>query len=122
VPIRAELLHFYRGPRWAMARARILARAGGHLDLLGNYLGGARCEECGRLDGDTYFNYLTAREVTIQIGIAHRNHTAGDDRDDNLAAWCRKCHLLYDADEHTFTRMEHKDAKRPLLREMSASV
>lgn len=35
MPIRAELRHFYRGPKWRAVRARILARAGNC------------CEECG---------------------------------------------------------------------------
>jgi len=30
-----------------MTRARILARAGGRFTLLGKYLGGAKCEDCG---------------------------------------------------------------------------
>jgi hypothetical protein len=134
MPIRPEFRHFYRGPGWAMTRARILARAGGRFTLVGEYLGGARCENCSSLDGlegirDQWGQFVplslfTKNErqqldpdelVKIQIGVAHLNHTPGDDRDDNLAAWCRRCHLLYDADFHSFNRAGRKDAARPLL-------
>jgi hypothetical protein len=136
MPIRPEFRHFYRGLRWAMTRARMLARAGGRFTLLGEYLGGARCENCRSLDGaigirDYWGNFSTLskddaqsvdpkRLVTIQIGVAHRNHVPGDDRDENLAAWCRRCHLLYDADKHRFTRATRKDAARPLLQEIAS--
>jgi hypothetical protein len=121
MPIRPELRHFYRGQRWAMTRARILARTGGRFTLLGEYLGGAACERCRRIDGDSYFNWATGRDVTVQIGVAHLKHMPrADERDDELAALCRRCHLLYDADHHTFNRMARKDGTRPLLREMSA--
>lgn len=137
MPIRPEFRHFYRGAHWAMTRARILARAGGRFTLLGEYLGGALCENCGELDGrlgarDEYgvfhdqwespeWDWLTReRGVRIQIGVAHKNHTPGDDRDENLAAWCRRCHLLYDADHHAFNRATRKDAARPLLQEIAS--
>jgi hypothetical protein len=50
MPIRKEFRQFYRGVAWREARRRILTRAGGTFDLLGGYLGGARCEACGKLD------------------------------------------------------------------------
>ena len=50
MPIRPELRHFYRTPAWKEARHRVLARAGGEFDLLGHYLGGAKCEGCGKPD------------------------------------------------------------------------
>jgi hypothetical protein len=56
-----------------------------------------------------------SRPVPVQIGIAHLNHTPGDDRDENLAAWCRECHLFFDVPKHAETRATHKDQRRPLL-------
>jgi len=50
MPIRPEFRPFYRTPEWREARHRILTRAGGQFDLLGNYLGGAHCEQCGKPD------------------------------------------------------------------------
>ena len=50
MPIRKEFRKFYRGAAWRDARRRILTRAGGQFDSLGNYLGGAKCEACGKPD------------------------------------------------------------------------
>jgi hypothetical protein len=55
------------------------------------------------------------RHVRVQIGVAHVNGVAGDDRAANLAAWCRWCHLLNDREQHHQTRANRKDAARPLL-------
>lgn len=55
------------------------------------------------------------RPVTIQIGVAHLNHVAGDDRDENLKALCRRCHLRYDAPHHAEVRATRKDRERPIL-------
>jgi hypothetical protein len=53
--------------------------------------------------------------VRVQIGVCHLNHTPGDDRDDNLRAGCRRCHLHHDEKQHRKTRAIHKDTRRPLL-------
>lgn len=53
--------------------------------------------------------------VRVQIGIAHLNNKPGDDRDDNLMALCRYCHLRHDTQHHHETRSKRKDAGRPLL-------
>jgi sugar phosphate isomerase/epimerase len=55
------------------------------------------------------------RVVKVVITIAHLNHVAGDDRDENLKALCQWCHLHYDQTHHSATRATRKDAKRPLL-------
>lgn len=54
-----------------------------------------------------------------QIGIAHLNNVAGDDRPENLRALCTWCHLVYDLPYHLATRaaaarLKH-DAGRELL-------
>lgn len=50
MPIRPELRHLY-GREWReVTRPRILARAGGRFDAEGRYLGGAKCEQCGKPD------------------------------------------------------------------------
>jgi hypothetical protein len=148
VPIRAELRHFYRGPQWTAARRRILVRAGGRFDASGRYLGGAKCEQCGKPDRKRVFvrsggtvmwwrqrgqarwrdqhGRFTPpmaawpgrqREIRAQVGVAHLNHVAGDDRDDNLKALCNWCHLHHDRLQHRETRCARKDAARPLLQE-----
>jgi hypothetical protein len=55
------------------------------------------------------------REVRIVLTVAHLNHIAGDDRDENLLALCQWCHLNYDKLHHKETRSARKDAARPLL-------
>lgn len=95
MPIRKELRHHYAGPEWQATRERIRERAG---DL---------CEKCGAPNG--LFN--------VQCGCAHLNHDPSDNRDDNLAWLCRRCHLIHDKGQHKQTRSARKDGARPLLTE-----
>jgi len=141
MPIRPELRIFYRGSAWKAVRRRILERAGGEFDAKGKYLGGAKCEQCGVPDrqrtwrnGGWWLNVVTGmahdsrgkqrcagseflplRSVRIVLTVAHLNHVAGDDRDENLKALCQWCHLHFDAEHHRETRSKRKDAARPLL-------
>lgn len=55
------------------------------------------------------------RVVRIVITVAHLDHVAGHDTDDNLKALCQWCHLHHDQDQHKQTRSTRKDAARPLL-------
>jgi hypothetical protein len=144
MPIRRELRHFY-GAAWRkVTRPRILERAGNkceqcgcpnHTDLgrIGGFWlnvnvswkHGVR-ELWIQPDGSHYeLSDLmdppgTLRKVRIVLTIAHLNHEAGDDRDENLKALCQWCHLNYDKLHHRETRSTRKDAARPLLQELSA--
>jgi hypothetical protein len=64
---------------------------------------------------------MRRREVRVVLTVAHLNHTSGDDRDENLRAWCQWCHLHYDRQVNQLaarnTRAVGKDAARPLLQE-----
>jgi hypothetical protein len=132
MPIRAELRHHY-GKIWrTVTRPRILARAGN------------KCEQCGKpnrrrlltccMPGRMYWSLFATRwrnhhgelmgfrlppgeyrRVRIVLTVAHLNHVAGDDRDENLKALCQWCHLNYDLGHHHETRAARKDAARPLL-------
>lgn len=123
MPIRKDLLHFYRTPGWYAAREAVKLRA---KDC---------CESCGAKNGSSYARE-TKKEarfeimpqdleaamlvgysvVKIQCGCAHVNGIAGDDRiDENLRWWCRGCHLHHDAPFHKQTRATRKDEKRPLI-------
>ena len=122
MPIKKELRRFYRGPAWQATRARIRERAGD------------RCEHCHSRNGARGYRGrkhrfveavgqripMAAKIILIQCGCAHLNGVAGDDRDENLAWLCRRCHLLHDKPQHRDTRATHKDALRPLLQEMTA--
>jgi hypothetical protein len=119
MPIRRELRPLYRSQAWLAARARIFARAGGRFTLLGEYLGGAKCERCGREDGAIYSNEKSGRLVVVQLGTAHLDHEDlerfFDDR--NLKCWCRADHLRADLGVHRRSRQCRKDKARPLLGE-----
>jgi hypothetical protein len=117
MPIRPDLRWFYRRPAWKAARLRVLARAGGRFTLLGEYLGGAKCEECGREDGAIYTNLKTGRLVVVQLGTAHLDHEDLDRfyDDRNLRCLDRRCHLLQDLQFHRRTRQRRRDRNRPLI-------
>jgi hypothetical protein len=132
MPIHADLRHFYRTPEWFAARAAVRERAGD------------RCERCGAKNGaivirhgfwrgspvsgsvpNTYIE-LAAQDLAlarlqglsptlIQCGCCHRNNVAGDDRPENLAWWCRGCHLRHDKPHHRDTRAARKDRGRGVL-------
>ncbi len=111
MPIRPELRALYRGTQWAEARARVFERAGNC------------CEECGKANGDSYFNPKTGRLVEVQLGAAHLDHEDVERfyDDGNLRAWCRACHLRKDNQTvHRTTRQTKKDRARPLLQEAIA--
>lgn len=55
------------------------------------------------------------RTIRVVLTVAHLNHTPGDDRDENLAALCQWCHLIYDLEHHERSRASRKDADRPIL-------
>lgn len=42
----------------------------------------------------------------VVLTVAHLNHDEADCREENLAAYCQRCHLAYDADHHAATRRE----------------
>ena len=145
MPIRPEFRHYYQGPEWQATRARILERAGNCCEAcrVPNHTVVARAagwwvippelfwwhkpDETPQLywttpDGETSnrplgFPRQICRMVYIVLTIAHLNHTPGDDRDENLKAWCQWCHLRYDERFHRQTRCLRKDAARPLLAE-----
>jgi 5-methylcytosine-specific restriction endonuclease McrA len=114
MPIRPELRKFY-GAAWRATRKRILARAEGRCEFCDvadravivrgpggfwSVLGGAWRDAKGEdVDG---LRVPLARQWTVEVilSCAHLNHVAGDDRDDNLAALCQRCHLVYDARLH----------------------
>lgn len=61
------------------------------------------------------------RKIKVVIAVAHLNHVAGDDRDENLRALCCWCHLHLDQGQHKEARQVRKDRARPLLAAVAAS-
>lgn len=148
MPIRPEFRHLYRGAAWRATRARILHRASNRCEQCAKPNGERIFSATGctngahwmmwRTVGGTWINetgwrahvldfvrladaqVLRRREIRVVLTVAHLNHVPGDDRDDNLRAWCQWCHLMYDREHHRETRQIRKDAARPLLMEATA--
>lgn len=106
MPIRPELRPFYRSLKWRAIRARVLARADGI------------CEWCGKPDRKHVWVALDGsgqwwprgqkpdgppemfRYIKVVLTVAHLNHDWHDNRDENLAALCQRCHLAHDRRFH----------------------
>lgn len=52
---------------------------------------------------------VTGSLVVITVG--HRDHNPANCKDANLAAWCQRCHLTYDAELHALSAMTTKARK-----------
>lgn len=81
-----------------------------------------RCEWCR---AENYRPHWKTKSKVV-LTVAHLNHTPGDDRLENLAALCQRCHLNLDREQHVQNakqtwRKKHEraveiaDAQRPLL-------
>jgi len=125
MPIRPENRDRYP-PDWPEIRARILRRAGNRCERCGvaNYMLGGRMRD-GRFlpaqplgdswrglqwprpgtvawcDDGTWSDRL--RIIRIVLTIAHLDHQPENCADDNLRAWCQRCHVTYDAQHHAAT-------------------
>ena len=44
----------------------------------------------------------------VVLTVAHLDHTPENCADDNLRAYCQRCHLAYDRDRHEANRKENK--------------
>jgi 5-methylcytosine-specific restriction endonuclease McrA len=129
MPIRPEFRQFY-GDEWLTRRDQILDRA--------NH----RCERCGKPDRQKVYvgvalpafwydpefkrwrdgnGSVTAkclwhipqrRLVSVILTVAHLNHDPRDNRDENLAALCQRCHLLHDRKHHAATARRTRAARQ----------
>jgi hypothetical protein len=89
MPIKPENAGRYP-KEWKQIRERILVRARNQCEGSPAYPG------CRAKNGD-------AHPVTMSIvvlTIAHLDHVPEHCDDDNLRAWCQRCHLTYDAKHH----------------------
>lgn len=90
---------------------------------------GNRCEWCGVENG--VFGYRDRAGVfhrseglqaeadkkvfRIVLTVAHLNHDRTDNRPENLAALCQRCHLLHDREQHRATRQRNRFKDQPEL-------
>lgn len=136
MPIRPEHRIHY-GAAWRETRKTILARAGHCCEWCGRpNRQTVRVLDCGcwirftrtgREFGRVMTPYVAVwcgvpdhlgnhasdgRAVRTILTIAHLNHTPGDDRHENLAALCQRCHLRYDRAHHAETRGKRRGAQK----------
>lgn len=123
MPIRPENKARYPAD-WKQIRGRILARAGNccerckapNLTMVargeGRHAGTYMTDDAEVIDAETGENlgqcrmsdYGVERMVRIVLTIAHLDHTPENCSDDNLRAWCQRCHLRYDQQHHVESR------------------
>jgi hypothetical protein len=146
MPIRPDLRHLYRGPKWAELREKILKRAKN------------RCEQCRKPMHTSVFTYTwksredfgapwryymvwasptsttwrnehgrpcslrgvkgLPRKVWVKLTVGHVDNVAEHMAPRNLKAWCTWCHLHHDQEHHKQSRSRRKDAGRPILQEL----
>ncbi len=92
MPIRPE--NKARYPKdWKQIRERILARAGDRCE------GSPAYPDCRAINGfeirGAEFSGNGFRRVVV-LTIAHLDHTPENCADENLRAWCQRCHNVYD--------------------------
>lgn len=134
MPIKPENRHRYP-PDWPAIRERILQRAGhacekckapnrtriarGGGDDVGTYMndeGEVFDAETGERLGQIHMSdYHVDRMVDVVLTIAHLDHTPENCADENLRAWCQRCHLRYDHEHHRTNAQATRRAKAGTL-------
>lgn len=105
MPIKPENKKRYP-KNWKEIRAHILERAG------------HRCEGSPGFYPDCRVKNYEPHPVTgskVVLTIGHLNHTPEDCEDDNLMAWCQRCHLAYDQEHHSFNAAQTRRNKSPQM-------
>lgn len=75
--------------------------------------GATHCSETGNLLGYTRGSEMPkGRFVKIVLTVAHLNHDPADCADENLAAWCQRCHLRYDHEMHKANSAQTRHSKK----------
>lgn len=130
MPIRAEQRALYPA-NWKEISLRIRSERAGN-----------KCEQCSAPNGETvmrhkdgsaytlidgqtfdavtgeFLGYIRGSElpaghfVKIVLTVAHLDHDPTNCADENLKAWCQKCHLSYDAEIHKANAAETRRSKK----------
>jgi len=106
---------------WKFIRATILQRAGRACECTGQCGDPHEGGRCGA-PGGVYIARETkvpwrwtrceskavhgddVRHLIVVLTVAHLNHDEKDNREENLAAFCQRCHLKYDAADNAQRR------------------
>jgi 5-methylcytosine-specific restriction endonuclease McrA len=83
---------------WPAIRATILLRAGRRCEGSPSY------PDCRAADGERH--PVTGARVVLTV--AHLDHTPENCDQDNLKAWCQRCHNTYDAAHRRDTQRQRK--------------
>lgn len=132
MPIRRDLKHLYPQDWKAISHRIRFERADG------------RCEFCGLAHGarglrqpsggfevwsdERIATFPHIKLIRIVLTTAHLNHDPRDNRDENLAALCQRCHLVYDLEKHVESRVlrrrrrEIEGGQRPLFDDVTWAV
>ena len=121
MPIRSELKPLYPADWTALSQYIRFVRAGG------------RCEACGRPHGQAVYclpdgrwydagvngwrsgrgvevdvpaipDLMTMRVTRVVLTCAHIEHDPSRNAEEDLAAWCSRCHLIHDKAHHKIQR------------------
>lgn len=85
---------------WKEIRARILER---------------EAHKCKFCSAENYsWVQREHKPVRIILTIAHLNHDINDNRDENLAALCQRCHIRHDVKQHAWNAAQTRNRKRGL--------
>ncbi|PZG49850.1 hypothetical protein C1I98_11075 [Spongiactinospora gelatinilytica] len=107
MPIRPEERHRYPADWRAISDRIRFERAAGRCECTGE-CGHDHGARCAAVHGEPH--PVTGSRVVLTT--AHRDHTPENCADDNLAAWCQRCHLAYDAEHHAATAARTREARR----------
>ena len=130
MPIRAEQRALYP-PDWKQISLRIRTERAEN-----------KCEQCSAPNGQTVMRHKDGSAYTLADGktfdasngeflgmirgselpaghfvkivltVAHLDHDPANCADENLKAWCQKCHLAYDAEMHKANSAKTRRAKK----------
>lgn len=103
MPIRPENRKRYP-PNWRDIRDRVIARAKNACE------GSPRYPNCRARNAERH--PVTGSVVVLTVG--HLDHVPENCDDENLRAWCQRCHLNYDATHHAQTAHATRRSRKAL--------
>jgi hypothetical protein len=107
MPIKPENAARYPAD-WPEVRARILARAGNCCE------GSPAFPDCRVPNYSLRTNEAEGTLTRIVLTVGHLDHVPENCQDENLRAWCQRCHLTYDAKHHAKNARATRRARKAM--------
>ena len=107
MPVRPENKSRYPADWKAISKRIREKRAGGRCECAGE-CGLDHVGRCEAINGNPH-PFTGARVI---LTVAHKDHRPENCADDNLAAWCQRCHNRYDAPRRRSGRRRRPSARR----------